>query len=86
MILFENNYLEAIQDDNALKTVYLDFTEKMKAVIAKFPPMPTVSVPSRPDPRLEERAISEAKRGQVRDLSFDLTVDIQQFLTRLVSP
>ena len=86
MILFENNFLDVIQDDNDLKTVYLDFTEKMKSVIAKFPSMPTVQVPAKPDPRLEQKALSEEKRDKISDLSFTLAVDLQDFLDQLVKP
>ncbi len=86
MILFENNFLDVIQDDNELKTVYLDFTDKMKKVIAKFPPMPTVNVPSKPDPRLKDRAISKEKRDKVSDLSYTLAVDLRDFIDQLVKP
>ena len=86
MILFENNFLDVIQDDDDLKTVYLDFTDKMKKVIAKFPPMPTVNVPSKPDPRLKDRAISKEKRDKVSDLSYTLAVDLRDFIDQLVKP
>ncbi len=86
MFLFESHHLETIKEDEPLKQVYLDFTDKLKVIIAKFPPMPTVMIPPKNNVKLEAAAISQAQKEKVNDLSFFLTVDIQTFLDQLAAP
>ena len=86
MILFENHHLDTIKADPTLKQVYIEFTDKVKAVVAQFPPMPTVMVPRKNDAKLEAQSLSQEQRDKTNELSFSFTVDLKDFLARLLTP
>jgi len=86
MILFESDYVEAINADDPLKQVYFEFTARVKDEIAKYPPMPTVVVPGKNDARLERLNGIQEQREKVKALSFLFAVDVQNFLDQLGNP
>ena len=86
MILFENYHLDTIKADPTLKQVYIEFTDKVKAVVAQFPPMPTIVVPRKNDTKLEAQSLSQEQRDKTNGLSFSFTVDLKDFLHRLSTP
>lgn len=83
MILFENQYLDSITADETLRRIYLAFTEKMKTIIAQFPKMPTVATPKHEDEKSGTRSLSQEQRANIKELSFEFSVDIEGFLTQL---
>jgi len=86
MILFENHHLGTIKADPTLKQVYVQFTDKVKAIVAQFPAMPTVVVPRKNDAKLEAQSLSQEQRDKTNELSFSFTVDLKDFLDRLSTP
>ena len=86
MILFENHHLGTIKADPTLKQVYVQFTDKVKAIVAQSPAMPTVVVPRKNDAKLEAQSLSQEQRDKTNELSFSFTVDLKDFLDRLSTP
>ncbi|MGB0761986.1 MAG: hypothetical protein ACPGPS_20715, partial [Rubripirellula sp.] len=86
LILFENNYVDTIKADPTLKQDYLKFTDKVKAVIARLPPMPTVRVTPQNKAKVEARALAQELQAKLNELSFSLQVDLQGFLEQLSPP
>ncbi len=86
LILFESNYVDTIKADQALKQDYIDFTDKVKAVIAQLPPMPTITIAPKDDVKLQTHAADQAQREKVSELSFSLSVDLRLFLAQLAAP
>ena len=86
LILFENNYVDTIKADPTLKQDYLKFTDKVKAVIARLPPMPTVRVTPQNKAKVEAQALAQELQAKLNELSFSLQVDLQGFLEQLSPP
>ena len=85
MILFESNYVDTIKADQALKEDYIDFTDKIKAVIGQLPPMPTLIIAPKKDPKADAQATEQTQREKVNALSSLLSVDIKAFLDQLAA-
>jgi DNA-nicking Smr family endonuclease len=86
LILFESNYVDTIKADQALKQDYIDFTDKVKAVIGQLPPMPTIIIAPKKDPKADAQAAEQTQREKVSALSSLLSVDIKTFLDQLAAP
>lgn len=86
LILFENNYVDTIKADPTLKQDYLKFTDKIKAVIARLPPMPTVRVTPKNKAKVEAQTLAQERQAKLNELSFSLQVDLQRFLEQLSPP
>ncbi len=65
LILFESNYVDTIKADQALKDDYIDFTDKVKAVIGQLPPMPTLIIAPKKDPKADAQAAEQTQREKV---------------------
>ena len=85
MILFENHHLDTIKADAKLKQIYLEFTDKIKAVVAQLPPMPTIMPPRKNQAKLEAKTRGQELREKTNELSFSLTVDLKHFLEQLAA-
>ena len=85
LILFESNYVDTIKADQTLKEDYIDFTDKVKAVIGQLPPMPTLIIAPKKDPKADAQAAKQTQREKVNALSSLLSVDIKAFLDQLAA-